>query len=65
MARLVGDDPEEERARWTEERVATLKREALRGIPPGRWVRMSETKQRWVERLLLALGRLVNRSKGE
>lgn len=61
MPRLVGDDAEEERARWQEERAAELKRVALRGIPAGRWTRLSERTQRLIERALMLLGGLLNR----
>jgi len=42
-----------------------LKRSALRGIPPGRTCRLPEREQRWLERLLLLIGRLMGGGKGD
>lgn len=45
--------PEQERA------ARQLEAEATRGLVPGRTSRLSERDQRWLERLLLWVGRLV------
>ena len=46
-----------------EDVVRQLKREATRGIPPGRHTSLTERQQRWAERLLLWIGRLIGGRK--